>query len=252
MKLPEEGFALSRANLYEQIADTLESWILANGYTEDGKLPSEQALADEFGVSRNVIREALKLLKERGLVESRNGTGSYITKPAAENLSDVISRMVAMDHIDYLAIYEIRSILETAACQKAAQIATQEQLAQMQELLEKLKDRSISVEERREMDFAFHIAIAQATDNPLLVILVQAMKNIFIEMIEKGIFISGGIDDAIKRHNSIMQALMQHDAAAAEQAMREHLEFSRKNVEAYMQGQQAAGQRLSDEQVPSS
>ena len=51
--------------------------------------------------------------------------------------------MVAMDHIDYLAIYEIRSILETAACQKAAQIATQEQLAQMQELLEKLKDRSI-------------------------------------------------------------------------------------------------------------
>ena len=229
MRMPEEGFALSRANLYEQIADTLESWILANGYTEDGKLPSEQTLAEEFGVSRNVIREALKLLKERGLVESRNGTGSYITKPEAANLSDVISRMVAMDHIDYLAIYEIRSILETASCRKAARTATKEQLAQMQELLENLKDRSISVEERREKDFACHIA-----GNPLLVILVQAMKNIFIEMIEKVIFITGGIDDAIMRHNSIMSALIEHDAEAAERAMRDHLEFSRKNVEVYM------------------
>lgn len=234
MRMPEEGFALSRANLYEQIADTLESWILANGYTEDGKLPSEQTLADEFGVSRNVIREALKLLKERGLVESRNGTGSYITKPEAANLSDVISRMVAMNHIDYLAIYEIRSILETASCRKAARTATKEQLAQMQELLENLKDRSISVEERREKDFAFHIAIAEAAGNPLLVILVQAMKNIFMEMIEKGIFITGGIDDAIMRHNSIMNALLKHDADAAERAMRDHLEFSRKNVEVYM------------------
>lgn len=104
----------------------------------------------------------------------------------------------------------------------------------MQELLENLKDRSISVEERREKDFAFHIAIAQAAGNPLLVILVQAMKNIFIEMIEKGIFITGGIDDAIMRHNSIMSALIDHDAEAAECAMRDHLEFSRKNVEAYM------------------
>ena len=75
MKLSGEDFAVSKVNLYEQIADRLETWILANSFEGQKKLPSEQALADEFCVSRNVIREALKLLKERGLVDSRNGTG---------------------------------------------------------------------------------------------------------------------------------------------------------------------------------
>ena len=168
MKLSGEDFAVSKVNLYEQIADRLETWILANSFEGQKKLPSEQALADEFCVSRNVIREALKLLKERGLVDSRNGTGSYITKPEATNLSDVISRMVAMDNINYRAIYDVRIILETAASKRAAKLVTDEQLADMEMLLERLKDRSLSVAERRETDFSFHVAIAHAAGNPLL------------------------------------------------------------------------------------
>jgi GntR family transcriptional repressor for pyruvate dehydrogenase complex len=238
MKLTGGDFTVSRVNLYEQIADRLEDWILANGFEGEEKLPSEQALADEFNVSRNVIREALKLLKERGLVDSRNGTGSYITKPEATNLSDVISRMVAMDNIDYKSIYEVRIILETAACKKAAQLVTPMQLQEMEELLEKMKDRSLTVQERREMDFAFHAAIAHATGNPLLEVMVKAMKNVFIRMIEKGIFLEGGIDDAIMRHGNILDALKEHDPIMAEDAMHDHLSFSRKNVERYLQKQQ--------------
>lgn len=234
MRLTGEDFAVSRVNLYEQIADRLEDWIITSEFEGNEKLPSEQALADEFSVSRNVIREALKLLKERGLVDSRNGTGSYITKPEATNLSDVIGRMVAMDNIDYRAIYDVRIILETAACRRAAQLATPDQLAGMEELLEKLKDRMLTVKERRETDFAFHVAIARAAGNPLLEILVQTMKNIFIDMIEKGIFLQGGIDDAIMRHANIMNALRAHDPEQAEAAMYDHLAFSEKNVERYM------------------
>lgn len=235
MKLSGEDFAVSKVNLYEQIADRLETWILANSFEGQKKLPSEQALADEFCVSRNVIREALKLLKERGLVDSRNGTGSYITKPEATNLSDVISRMVAMDNINYRAIYDVRIILETAASKRAAKLVTDEQLADMEKLLERLKDRSLSVAERRETDFSFHVAIAHAAGNPLLEILVQAMKNVFIEMIEKGIFMIGGIDDAIMRHGNILNALKEHDPVMAEDAMYDHLTFSLKNVEKYLQ-----------------
>ena len=234
MKLTGENFAVSKVNLYEQIADKLEDMILASGFAEEAKLPSEQTLAERFSVSRNVIREALKLLKERGLIEYRNGTGSYITKPEAANLSDVISRMVVLDNIDYKAIYDVRIILETAACRKAARCVTEEQLAEMDDLLERLKDRSISILERRETDFEFHVAIARATGNPLLEILVQAMKNVFMSMIEKGIFLSGGIDDAIMRHGNIMEGLREHDSIKAEDAMYDHLEFSKKNVEKYL------------------
>ena len=180
----------------------------------------------------------MKILKERGLIESRNGTGSYITKPEAANLSDVISRMVVMNNIDYCAIYDVRIILETAACRSAAERVTTGQLMQMEELLERLKDRTMTVKERRETDFAFHEAIAEATGNPLLAVLIRAMKNVFIEMIEKGIFMTGGIDDAIMRHARIMDALRVHDPQEAEAAMFDHLQFSKKNVEQYLKNKE--------------
>ena len=188
-----------------------------------------------------VIRESLKILKERGLIDPRNGTGSYITKPEASNLSDVISRMVVMDNIDFKDIYDLRIILETAACKRAATNATEEDLEHMEELLQQLKDKSMSVIERRELDFAFHIAIAEATGNPLLVVFVQTMKNVFIDMIEKGIFIEGGIDDAILRHANILEALKLGDANMAEVMMYDHLHFSKKNVENYYKKMESKG-----------
>jgi len=231
----DEHFSLTRTNLYEQVADYLEQMILNEGeLKEEDKLPSETALAERFGVSRNVIRESLKILKERGLVDSRNGTGSYVTKPEAENISDVINRMALMDEdIDFKCIYDVRIILETAAARLAAEKVTDEELLKMEKLLERMKDRSISVEERRETDFAFHISIAEATGNALLVIFVRAMKNVFISMIEKGIFITGGIDDASYRHGLILEALRKHDAKEAEEMMFNHLHFSKLNVEQY-------------------
>ena len=95
---------LKRSNLYEQIADAIEKAILGlgeEGIFEEGqdKLPSEQALARKFGVSRTIVREGLKLVKERGLVELRTGEGSYITKPRPEAISKVISRMILMESV---------------------------------------------------------------------------------------------------------------------------------------------------------
>lgn len=238
MRQQKEETASSRVNLYEQIAGMLEERILSHDFDEQEKLPSEQELADEFSVSRNVIREALKLLKERGLVEPRNGTGSYITKPDEANLSDIIGRMIVIDNIDYKDIYDVRIILEVAACKKAASVITSDEIDELEQMLEKLKDRSLTIEERQEMDFEFHVAIARIAGNPLLEILVQAMKNIFIKMIGIGIFLRGGIEDAITRHANILEALRQCDPAKAEEAMYDHLMYSRGNVKNYLDGKQ--------------
>ena len=242
MGISDDKYVVVKANLYEQIADRLEEIILGEDMREEDKLPSEQALADKFNVSRNVIRESLKILKERGLIDSRNGTGSYITKPEASNLSDVINRMVVLENMDFKDIYDVRIILETAACKRAATNITDEEINHMEELLERLKDRNITVEERRELDFSFHIAIATATGNTLLVVFVQTMKNVFIDMIEKGIFIEGGIDDATLRHQNILAALKKRNPEQAETMMYEHLHFSKKNVEIYYTGLKAEGE----------
>lgn len=226
-----DKYEVTRTNLYEQIADRLKEIIITEHIKENEKLPSEQTLAEQFGVSRNVIREALKVLKERGLVELRNGMGCYVKKPEASNLSNIISCMVAMENIDFKDIYDIRIILEIASAEIAATKVTKAQLKYMKQLLDRLNDRSITIKERRECDLNFHIAIAEATGNALLVIFIQTMKNLFIDMIEKGIFIEGGIADASLRHQRILDALQQKDPRLAKNMMYEHLAASRDNVE---------------------
>ncbi|MFV0441825.1 MAG: FadR/GntR family transcriptional regulator [Lachnospirales bacterium] len=228
-----DKFTISKTNLYEQIADRLEGHILKEGYSENNKLPSEQTLADNFSVSRNVVRESLKVLKERGLIESKNGAGTYVRKPEPSNLSDVINRMFFLENMDMTDVYDVRIILEAAACKHATTRITNDELKVMEEILNKLLDESLSVEERRELDFDFHVAIAAASGNALLCVLIQAMKNIFIEMIEKGIFIEGGIDDARARHENIFEALKERNGVVAEAMMIDHLHYSKKNVEKF-------------------
>lgn len=229
----KEKYEVVRISLYEQIADHLKEIIINENLQENEKLPSEQTLAEKFGVSRNVIREALKLLKERGLIDLRNGTGSYVKKPEASNLSNIISCIVAMHDIDFKDIYDIRIILETASAEMAASKVTQEQLHYMKQLLEQLNDRSISIRERRECDINFHTAIAEATGNTLLVVFIQTMRNLFMDMIEKGIFIEGGIADASLRHQRIFDALEKRNSTLAKNMMYEHLAASRDNVEKF-------------------
>ncbi len=227
----KEKYEVVRTSLYEQIADMLKEIIIQENFKENEKLPSEQTLAEKFGVSRNVVREALKLLKERGLVDLRNGTGSYVKKPEASNLSNIVSCIVAMDDIDFKDIYDIRIILETASAEMAASRVTREQLDHMQALLDRLNDRSITVKERRECDINFHTAIAEAAGNTLLVVFIQTMRILFMDMIEKGIFIEGGIADASLRHQRIFDALEKRDPRSAKNMMYEHLAASRDNVE---------------------
>lgn len=229
---------LNKSPMYEQLADLLETQIIT-AYEQGGKLPSEQALAEQYQVSRTIIREAIKLLHERGLIDSRTGSGAYVTKPEANNVSDVVSRIIRMNNIDAQAIYDVRGILEEAAVRRAAQYVTKEQIARMERTLATLRDRSISFDQRRDFDFEFHYQIAQASGNPLLVVLIETMANVFKDVITSGIFLEGGIDDGIMRHQKILNAIAARDPDQAELAMREHLAQSLCNVKAFHQSSNA-------------
>lgn len=219
--------------LSEQIADRLEEEIIANG-TIGERLPSEQQLAERFEASRTVVREALKILRARGLIDSRTGSGAYITRPDVQDLSHMVSRIIRMDEtIDYLCIYETRYFLEAAACRSAVRRATDADFDSLQDILNTLMNKNLGVLERRDLDFEFHKSIARCSKNPLLELLVETMGNIFKDVIKTGIFVEGGIDDAIVRHQRVMNALRDRDAALAEKMMFEHLDQSRVNYEVY-------------------
>lgn len=228
------GNVLQKENLYEQVANLLEQEIL-NDYEDGKRLPSEQHLAEQYEVSRTIIREALKLLKERGLIDSKTGSGSYVTKPEAQNIADVVYRIIQTDHIAYEDIFDMRMILELESVGRAAHYATEEELHEMMRLLEHIKDPSISRVGRSQYDFAFHYQIAKASRNPLLALMTEAIGTICQEMISNTFRLRNSLEDSIRRHNLIMEAVKNRDEHAAKEAMRAHLEQSKRNYVEYLQ-----------------
>lgn len=224
-------FSLSRTNLSQQVADHLEEVILASSSTRvSEKLPSEMKLAKQYNVSRPVIREALKLLQERGLVTLKNGSGAYITKPETDTVMTAVSRIMQVDNISPEELTEVRGILEMSAVELAAVHINAEQLSRMDHILELFNDKTLPLQERVALDASFHIAIAEASGNELLTMFVEVLTSLLKEYMGKGILIQGGIDDAIDRHRKILEALSAHDVGLARLAMAEHLKVSSENV----------------------
>ena len=220
--------------LYEQIADKIESQITSEEYENGARLPSEQQLGEELGVSRTIVREALKLLKERGLVETRTGSGAYVTKPEAQNISDVVSRIIHLDGINYADVFKVRSILETEAAALAAKNVTEEQIQDLQMLFDNIKDRTQSNEKRAENDFLFHYHVAAASGNPLLALLVEAIGGICREVIEQSnLARNNTIDYSVSRHEKILEAIKARDSEKAVIVMKDHLDVSMKQYEDY-------------------
>lgn len=226
---------LQKAHLYEQVADLLEQDIISH-YKDRKKLPSEQQLAEQYQVSRTIIREALKLLKERGLIDSKTGSGAYVTKPEAQNIADVVSRIIRVNEIDYVNVFDMRIILETEAVSRAARYVTEEEIQAMEKLLEQLKSSGLSAEERSKYDFSFHFMISKASRNPLLALMTEAIGTICQEIICRAFLVQGGLEDSIIRHNRILQTLKNHDEKAARESMVAHLKKSKQNYEEYLQG----------------
>jgi GntR family transcriptional repressor for pyruvate dehydrogenase complex len=226
------NYKVNKANLYEQIADALEQAIVRSDDSMK-KLPSEQELCGRFDVSRTVIREALKVLKERGLVQPRNGDGSYISRPKPDTVSSAINRLVQMDNISNDDLHGIRVILETAAVRLAAIHAKDEDLEHLECVLKQMAARPLSAEKRIQADSEFHITIARAGGNKLLELFVEVMTMLLREYMIKGFPGPASIKLVINYHKRILQALRNRNPEDAEEAMRSHLASARENVEIY-------------------
>lgn len=226
-------------HMYGQIADRLEKDIIAGCYPER-KLPSEQALAVRYSVSRAVIREALKLLSERSLVSTVVGSGTYITKPDAEDLTVVLDRITATHNFGVREIIETRLILEPSAAALAAINASPEEFAAMDQVREMLKQPGMSISEKADLDYVFHMMICEASHNGLLTMLTKAISSMVKNLIAINIE-AGTLDkDAVRHisHARILEALRNRDPIAARSVMYSHLYSSRSLYEKYLQSKQ--------------
>ncbi len=228
--MEEIDFQVSRTNLHDQIADALEKLILSPAMKVKEKLPSELELAKQFDVSRPVIREALKVLKERGLIVQKNGGGSYVSAPEKNTISNAVSRLMYMEKMDSDELHEMRMILEVAGIRGAAKHISDETLHSLQELVSQMNGGQLPLDQRVQKDCEFHIKIAQSSGNELLALFVEVMTTLLHMYMKKGAVVANGLQKAHIDHTAILTALASRDPDIAEKAMRIHLLASRASV----------------------
>lgn len=221
---------LKKSTLCEQVADEIERAIIVRGVDSE-RLPSEMALAQQFNVSRTIIRESLKVLTARGLVSSKVGGGAFITKPSSEDISKMFMRIILMEKISDDEVYQIRVILETAAARDAALRFTDEDFALLSSQVDAMEQNMKNFDIRIEKDIEFHVLLGRLSGNRLLALIIESMTDILRNFIKRGLFVSGGNEDGIYRHRMILDALKTRNPEEVEKVVREHLLHSKHNVD---------------------
>jgi GntR family transcriptional repressor for pyruvate dehydrogenase complex len=218
------------SRLYEQIVQQIEDSITKGTLKAGDQLPSERELALKFGVSRTAVREAVKALHEKGLVEAYSGRGTFITNGTSQAVRQSIDLMMRIDQADgsvYLA--EVRQILEPEIAALAATRIQEPQLALMREAFAVMNEAVKDPDAYIEADLDFHLALAEAAENPLILSLLDSIVGLLREQRMRIFFEDGGPQRGQYHHARILAAIERRDAEASRAAMRDHLQQVRED-----------------------
>jgi GntR family transcriptional repressor for pyruvate dehydrogenase complex len=222
--------AVKASRLYEQIVQQVEDSILQGRLKPGDQLPAERDLAQRFGVSRTAVREAVKTLCEKGLVESYSGRGTFVTRPSSQAIWQPLNLMVRIDQQEGTAhLAELRQILEPDIAALAAPRIEEQLLATMQETVA-IMDRSLNDPDAYiEADLDFHLALAEAAGNPLILSLLDSIVGLLRQQRSRIFKVAGGPERGQFHHKRILAAIEARDPDAARAAMRAHLQQVRED-----------------------
>lgn len=224
--------------------------LLFDSYPVGSTLPSEAALGEQLGVSRLTIRESLKVLAGRGLVELRQGRKAVVTEPSSEVISSIFAAYVRRDPSALLELVEVRRALEVQSVSLAARKATRAGLNAMESALSIMKQSAINyhdavpdspsqaqaLSDYQSSDLAFHEAIALSTGNRMLSHVLEALEESLLRSFTasfQGHLVRGGTAlDTYESHDQIFQFIKAGSADEAGQAMHTHLEQAERDLKA--------------------
>lgn len=209
--------------LYEEIARDLTEAIVHGRYAPGDFLPTEQTLVKEYGASRNLIREALKVLSARGLVEVLHGKGTRVLPRYRWQLLDQLVHLLRENPRIVQNLLEVRRILEVEIAGLAAHRATAEQIHSLSQTIEQMQAASDRPEECIEHDMQFHRLLAEASGNELLPMVIEPVGELLRAARLTTIRNPGVIARSIFGHQEILAQVERRDAIAARQAMQRHL-----------------------------
>ena len=227
-------FALRRDRLYMQVADQLQELILADSLRPGDKLPSERELAVRMGVSRTVIREAIRVLSDRGLVRARSGCGTYVQELSPRDAAASIELFLKLKNgpHSFRDVYEVRRMIEVEAAGLAAQRASTADHQAMEDAIRGMETNRDDPEQYTHYDVAFHSAVVAATQNDLLNVLLGPISDLLVEVVRVSLDVTDAADQGLAFHRQVLQEIKARDPVKARRRMREHIEHAHRLVQA--------------------
>jgi GntR family transcriptional regulator, transcriptional repressor for pyruvate dehydrogenase complex len=221
------------SRLYEQIVQQIEGSILAGTLKPGDQLPAERDLAQQFGVSRTAVREAVKTLREKGLVEAYHGRGTFIRDGTAQAIRQslgLITRIGQPEGTFHLA--EVREILEPEIAALAAARVEEQHVSTMREAYAAMDRSRQDPDAFIEADLDFHLSLAEAAGNPLILSLLDSIVGLLREQRMRIFHTDGGPERGQFHHKRILEAVECRDPERARAAMRAHLQQVREDSHA--------------------
>ncbi|MCO0600607.1 FadR family transcriptional regulator [Peribacillus butanolivorans] len=212
--------------LYFEVAQEIENKINAGIYEEGEKLPSERELTQAHNVSRNVIRQALTILREKGLITIKPGKGAYITKIKDTLVTETLKRVIGKYDSSIEDIQEVRYELETLVIKLAVKKACSDNIEELKSICNQM-DKDISISSFLDLDLKFHKTLASSTQNPIFSVLV----NSFFDMTEHTTFLLTNytnsfinvMDKAQEHHWMLIKSIESRDVDRAILVMQDHM-----------------------------
>src|SRR5579883_1948974 len=219
--------------LFEQITEQIEQQILRGELQSGDRLPTERELADQFHASRTAVREAMKILAQKGLIEMRPGRGTIVIDGVHEAMQNSIGlamklKLGEVGGSDNLV--EVRGILETEIAALAAARASEKEIAVMREAVKVMDESLDDADTFIVADNIFHEALAKGTQNTLILILVNSIVSLLSEQRKQIFEVEGGPQRGQIHHKDILESIIRHDPEAAREAMRAHLRQVRQDA----------------------
>jgi GntR family galactonate operon transcriptional repressor len=225
--------------LHEQVMRAITERIVTGEWAAGASLPSEAELCVQFGVSRSSVREALRVLAEKGLIEVRHGLGTRVNPTERWDFLDALVLSVRRQHPTTAMVGMIRDLIEArriVECEVAALAAERATHADLEWLHQALQGMRHSVNDSTafaEADFDFHRALLETTRNRVLIRMADPIRELLEYSLQATDSVADSLSRALADHEALFDAVKAHDPEAARAAMRAHLDSTADDVAAF-------------------
>jgi GntR family transcriptional repressor for pyruvate dehydrogenase complex len=226
---------VNTGRISEEIVEQIKLAIRAGHVQLGDRLPSERDFAEQFGVSRVSVRDALRILETSGLIEIRVGArgGAYVTAPPSKLVGEGIANMLMLSVASPSDVTEARQVFETAIVPLVCERATDEDLEELGAICNEQKQALAGGDYSVELSARFHVALARATHNTAIEMLIESFRGPLLMSLERAKEVAPGMGrSGVREHLAMVEAIRDRDVDRAREIMSRHLRRTARNLAA--------------------